>query len=86
MKKKESVNHPEHYLKDSGYEVIDIIEAWNLDFCLGNSIKYIARSGKKNINKEIEDLEKAIWYIKRKIEKINKERQTDESKSHMGLK
>tara|TARA_Y100000034_G_C6740293_1_gene328467 strand:+ start:252 stop:479 length:228 start_codon:yes stop_codon:yes gene_type:complete len=63
MSKKETVNHPEHYLKNTGHEVIDVISAWNLDFCLGNAIKYIARAGKKNSNTTEEDLKKAIWYI-----------------------
>jgi len=40
--KKENVDHPSHYLKDSGHEVIDVIEAWNLNFNLGNAVKYIA--------------------------------------------
>ena len=74
-KKKESsnVDHPGHYMKDSGFEVIDVIDAWNLDFSLGNAIKYIARSGRKNPEKEKEDLEKACWYIKRYIDKkLNK--------------
>lgn len=68
---KENVDHPDHYLKDSGHEVIDVIEAWNLNFSLGNAIKYIARAGKKNPDKHNEDLEKAIWYIQRAI-KLNK--------------
>jgi len=65
---KENVNHPDHYLKDSGYEVIDVIEAWDLNFSLGNAIKYIARAGKKNPEKTCEDLKKAIWYIQRVID------------------
>ena len=70
---KEMVNHPIHYGgKDNIYEAIKVIEAWNLDFCLGNIIKYISRSGNKN--KEIEDLEKAEWYLNRKIQQLkNKE-------------
>jgi hypothetical protein len=64
-----NVDHPDHYLSSSGHEVIDVIEAWDLDFNLGNAVKYIARAGKKNPSKTIEDLEKAIWYIKRNIEK-----------------
>ena len=59
----EHVNHPKHYLKDSGHEVIDVIKAWKLNFELGNAIKYIARCGKKDVSKSKEDLEKAIWYI-----------------------
>lgn len=65
--KNSNVDHPTHYLKDSGHEVIDVIRAWNLNFQLGNAIKYIARAGLKNPDKKIEDLEKAIWYIKNEI-------------------
>ena len=61
-----TVNHPNHYNKGN-FEVIDIIEDWKLDFHLGNAVKYIARAGHKDPEKEIEDLQKAIWYLKRKI-------------------
>lgn len=65
---KEHVNHPEHYGgEDNQYEAIKVIEAWNLNFHLGNAVKYISRAGKKDDQKTIEDLEKAIWYIKRHI-------------------
>lgn len=53
-------------------EVIDAIEAWGLNFHRGNAIKYIARAGKKNKEKEIEDLEKASWYINREIQRLEK--------------
>ena len=71
-KEKENVDHPDHYLKSSGHEVIDVIEAWDLDFNLGNAIKYIARAGKKDPNKIKEDLTKAVWYINHKISSLNK--------------
>ncbi len=73
-KKQESsnVDHPDHYMKDSGFEVIDVINAWSLDFELGNAIKYIGRAGKKNPSKTIEDLQKAVWYINRKINTLKK--------------
>ena len=65
---KEHVNHPEHYGGENNpYEAIKVIEAWNLNFHLGNAVKYISRVGKKDDQKTIEDLEKAIWYIKRHI-------------------
>ena len=70
----ENVNHPNHYFADSGIEVIDAIEAWNLNFSRGNAIKYIARAGVKNPEKEIEDLEKAVWYINREIERLKGEK------------
>lgn len=64
-----NIDHPKHY--NSGkIEVIDAIEDWKLGFHLGNAIKYVARAGKKNPEKEIEDLEKAIWYINRQIKKL----------------
>ena len=59
------VNHPSHYIGRK-FESIDIIEDFNLNFCLGNAIKYILRCQKKGNKKQ--DLEKAIWYIKREIE------------------
>ena len=68
--KKEEVNHPDHYLQSTGFEVIDVIEAWDLNFCLGNAVKYIARAGIKNPEKKKQDLEKAVWYIERVIESL----------------
>lgn len=60
----ERVNHPDHYGgADNPYEAIRVIEAWGLGFCLGNAVKYIARAGKKG--SEAEDIDKAIWYLKR---------------------
>jgi hypothetical protein len=72
------VNHPPHYTSDpSGIECIDIVKY--RDFCIGNAIKYLWRAGLKKDSsisdkeKEIEDLEKAIWYINKKIEMLKKE-------------
>lgn len=71
--KMEMVNHPQHYGgKNNTYEAIKVIEAWNLDFCLGNAVKYISRAGKKDASKELEDLNKAVWYLNRRIEQISK--------------
>lgn len=71
---KEQVDHPKHYGgKENPYEAIKVIEAWELDFCLGNVIKYLSRAGKKDPKKEIEDLEKALWYLQRRIEHLKKE-------------
>lgn len=65
------VNHPNHYGgEDNTYEAIKVIEAWHLDFHLGNVTKYINRSGKKG--NEIDDLKKALWYLQRKIELLEK--------------
>lgn len=68
---REAVDHPKHYGgKDALYEAIKVIEAWKLDFCLGNAVKYISRAGKKDPDKEREDLEKAAWYLARRIEQL----------------
>lgn len=61
------VDHPSHYRKDTGFEAIDVIEAWQLNFNLGNTVKYISRNGKKDPDEYILDLEKARWYIDREI-------------------
>ena len=67
----EQVNHPTHYGgSENPYEAIKVINAWNLGFELGNAVKYISRAGKKNPEKEIEDLEKSIWYIQHQINKL----------------
>lgn len=67
----EKVNHPEHYNKGK-IEVIDYIEDQDMNFNLGNAIKYISRAGLKNKSTTIEDLEKAKWYIQREIDRLNK--------------
>src|SRR5699024_6602038 len=56
---KEEVNHPSHYMDESGVECIDIIEY--MKFSSGNAFKYIYRAGKKY--ETIQDLEKAIFYL-----------------------
>ena len=61
------VNHPSHYC-DGNIEVIDFIIDKKLNFNRGNVIKYTSRAGKKNVNKEVEDLEKARFYLNKEIE------------------
>lgn len=73
---KDSVNHPAHYQAKNDpsgiYEAIKVIEAWELGFCLGNTVKYISRAGKKDPAKTIEDLKKSAWYMNREIERLEK--------------
>ncbi len=73
------VSHPEHYISETGLEVIDVIEAFTFDLKgieatdTGNIIKYICRWKKKN---GIQDLGKAMWYLQHLIDhekKIEKE-------------
>jgi hypothetical protein len=65
----DNVNHPAHYT-DGKIEVIDFIEDKNLNYHRGNAVKYIARAGKKDPAKEIEDMQKAAWYINREIDRL----------------
>jgi hypothetical protein len=70
MTNKEMINHPNHYGgADNVYEVIKVCEAWDLhrDAYLFNVVKYVARAGKKDPEKEIEDLKKAAFYLDRRI-------------------
>lgn len=77
----DKVNHPSHYtwLKEKcGIEVIDITR--HMDFCLGNAIKYLLRAGHKQEegyhakDKEIEDLNKAVWYINDRIKQLENDK------------
>jgi hypothetical protein len=73
--KEDRVNNPKHYTSHpSGIECIEISKHYN--FCIGNAIKYLWRNGLKQESgisakeKQIEDLNKAIWYIKQEIKEL----------------
>lgn len=71
----EMVNGPSHYGGvENPYEVIKVCEAWGLenDAYLFNVVKYVARAGKKDPNKLLEDLEKARFYLDRKISNLKR--------------
>ena len=63
----DNVNHPPHYTR-GGIETIDFIEAKELNWCLGNVVKYVSRAGHKG--DKLEDLKKAAWYLRREIERL----------------
>ena len=65
----DNVNHPSYYTSGK-IEVIDFIEDKELGFHLGNAVKYISRAGRKNPDKTVEDLQKAVWYINRQIQRL----------------
>lgn len=74
---KDVVNHPKWYTSHpSNIECIEITKHY--DFCIGNAIKYLWRAGLKSEQgyssdeKQIEDLKKAVWYINKKIEMLEK--------------
>jgi len=73
QKNKEQVDHPEHYGGAANvYEAIKVIDAWDLGFSLGNTVKYISRAGKKDHTKEIEDLKKVLFYLEHHIKTLEK--------------
>lgn len=68
------VNHPAHYGgEDNPYEAIKVIEAWDLNFRVGSAVKYIARAGRKPSARELGDIEKAIWYLRREARSLRRE-------------
>lgn len=76
MNNNDNINHPSHYT-DGKIEVIDFIEDKKLNYHRGNVVKYIARAGKKDPAKELEDLKKARWYLDREIKNMETEENED---------
>ncbi|MFE8916849.1 DUF3310 domain-containing protein [Streptomyces globisporus] len=65
----DAVNHPSHYTSHpSGVECIQVTE--HMNFNLGNSVKYLWRAGLKGEDTSIQDLQKAVWYIEREIQRL----------------
>ena len=67
------INHPSHYTQ--GIECMDYIESHSLNYARGNIVKYVTRAGLKQTSKEVEDLEKARWYLDREIARVKKEKE-----------
>lgn len=67
------VNHPPHYAFVPEFEPAKVIRAWGLGFSLGNTVKYIARAGRKDPAKHVEDLKKAAWYLEDEIANLEAE-------------
>ena len=65
------INHPSHYT--IGIEVIDFIESWDMSYHLGNVLKYLCRAPHKG--RQMEDLQKALWYLRRYVRFLTKRRQ-----------
>jgi hypothetical protein len=70
------VNHSSHYTFGK-FEVIDVIEDWKLNYNMGNAVKYVVRAEHKG--NKIEDLQKAIWYLQREIDRFNREAQEEKA-------
>lgn len=67
-----SITNPDYYLTTNGSQVIDFIDALNLNFNLGNVVKYISRAGKKNGEDTLTALLKARFYLDHEIERLQK--------------
>ena len=61
------VDHPRYY-NTGKIEVLTFVQDQGLNFCRGNVVKYVCRAGRKDPDREIEDLEKAMVYLRREIE------------------
>lgn len=72
------VNHPSHYTSGN-IEVIDFLEDQGFNYHLGNAVKYISRAGKKDPDKTVQDLRKAVWYLNRYIGLLEKEAGKDDN-------
>ena len=66
--KEDIIGHPNHYCEGRKYEPKDVIRDWNLNFNLGNTVKYISRNGRKDGNSALQDLKKARQYLDFEIE------------------
>ena len=78
----DNVNHPTHYESTvPGIECIEVVE--HFDYCRGNAIKYIWRAGKKSKETEIEDLQKAIWYLQESIRMLEENKVWQENKQNV---
>ena len=71
--KEDIIGHPNHYCEGRKYEPKDVIRDWNLNFNLGNTVKYISRNGRKDGNSALQDLKKARQYLDFEIEYLEKE-------------
>lgn len=68
--KNENLIRPNYYKAENGLEVIDVIQAFDLDFCLGNTIKYVLRAGKKDKEAKEKDLRKAITNLELELKHL----------------
>lgn len=71
--KEDIIGHPNHYCEGRKFEPKDVIRDWNLNFNLGNAVKYISRNGRKDGNSALQDLKKARQYLDFEIEYLEKE-------------
>lgn len=71
------IAHPDHYCKGRKYEPKDVIRDWELNFNLGNTVKYISRCGRKENNSLLQDLRKARQYLDFEIKFLEENENAD---------
>lgn len=72
-KESNEISKPSHYCEGRKYEPKDVIRDWNLNFNLGNVVKYISRNGRKQNESSLKDLQKARQYLDFEIVALKKE-------------
>lgn len=73
----EAAVQPAHYRDLGNYSALHVTEKWNLNYHLGQTLKYIQRAGKKPNTPELQDLKKAAWYLARYIHLLDPENEPD---------
>lgn len=72
------IGHPNHYCEGRKFEPKDVIRDWDLNFNLGNAVKYISRNGRKSGESSLKDLKKARQYLDFEIEALEGERDVED--------
>lgn len=82
VKEEDIIGHPNHYCAGRKYEPKDVIRDWNLNFNLGNAVKYISRNGRKDGNSSLQDLKKARQYLDFEIEYLEGGLEKEDGKTY----
>lgn len=78
------ITRPSHYCEGRSFEPIEVINDWNLDFDLGNVVKYISRAGRKD--SKLKDLKKALFYLNHALKKESAKITVPEEDVAFGIK
>lgn len=69
--------NPDYYRQLGNYSALHVIQKWGLGYCLGSTLKYIQRAGKKEGQDTQVELKKAVWYILRHLHEIDPDNNPD---------
>lgn len=79
LREDEAITSPAHYVEGRRYEPKDVIRDWDLNFNLGNAVKYIARNGRKDGESAVKDLRKAVTYLNFEIDYLEGNNESKEA-------